>query len=382
MSGIGRGLGNHFEVIVEGPDTAELIKLNRLVPAKIFTHGDAHLAKGVATASTGDYVISQLESRMNTDVLVGDVIEHWLRHAERRRTVVFAVDVAHSVHLMREFVRSGVRAEHLDGQTEQQERDAILSRLASGETEVVCNCMVLTEGFDLPDLGCIVLVRPTKSLLLYKQMVGRGLRAAPDKSNCILLDHAGAVHRHGLPTDHIEWTLETDQRAANKAHDKRKSKYSDPFCNCKQCGHVRMRGFACTNCGYEPKPRGEGIDYIDDNLVEIGASQQYQLDRELFHRELLGYARKARTKDGQPYSNKWAAHQFKEKYGQFPPWSWNNNSPLEPSDATCRWIRSRQIAFYKAKESARENGVMWQAFSQGPSKPFVVEKVRARAGAI
>jgi DNA repair protein RadD len=218
--GDGRGLGNHFDLIVEGPQTEELIELKRSVPAKIFTHGDNDPAKGVETASTGDYVISQLEQRMNTDVLVGDVVTHWLKHAERRKTVLFSVDVAHSIHLCREFQKAGVKAEHLDGSTDQAERDQILARLANGETEVVCNCMVLTEGFDLPAIGCTVLVRPTKSLLLYKQMVGRGLRAEIDKTNCILLDHAGAVHRHGLPTDVIEWHLETDTKAANKAHHK------------------------------------------------------------------------------------------------------------------------------------------------------------------
>ena len=168
--------------------------------------------------------------------------------------------------------------------------------------EFVSNCAVLTEGFDLPDLGCIVLVRPTKSLLLYRQMIGRGLRTAPGKTDCIILDHAGAVHRHGLPTDPIEWTLHTDQRAANKTHDGRKSEHEDPFCECRSCGHLRQKGFACFNCGWEPKPRGQGIDYVDDNLVELGQSQRQELDRLTFYRELRGYAANSVTKSGQPYS--------------------------------------------------------------------------------
>ena len=347
----GRGLGNVFDVIVEAPQVAELIELEKLVPAKIFAPRAPDL-RGVQTAKTGDYVISQLEERMNTDALVGDVVEHWLRHSERRRTVGFAVDVAHSVHITRELVKSGVRAEHLDGTTKQDEREAILSRLASGETEFVSNCAVLTEGFDLPDLGCIVLVRPTKSLLLYRQMIGRGLRTAPGKTDCIILDHAGAVHRHGLPTDPIEWTLHTDQRAANKTHDRRKSEHKDPFCECKACGHLRQKGFACSNCGWEPKPRGQGIDYIDDNLVELGKTDRRQLDRQVFYRELVGYARTARKKDGSPYHPKWAQCQYKDKFNTWPDWSWNNLEPLEPSDATRRWIQSRRIAYAKARAAA------------------------------
>src|SRR5690348_16031566 len=113
-------------------------------------------------------------------------------------------------------------------------------------------------------------------------MIGRGLRTAPDKKDCVILDHAGAVHRHGLPSDQIEWTLHTDKRAANKTHDRRKAEHKYPFCECKACGHLRMRGYACTNCGWEPKPRGEGIDYIDANLIEIGElgnTQRQELDR-------------------------------------------------------------------------------------------------------
>src|SRR5262245_41185831 len=127
------------------------------------------------------------------------------------RTVVFATSVSHSVHLKEEFVRAGVRAEHLDGSTPKDERDDILARLASGDLEIVVNCLVLTEGYDLPDLGCIVLARPTKSMGLFRQMVGRGLRPAPGKDHCLVLDHAGAVFAHGFAEDTVEWTLEQDR---------------------------------------------------------------------------------------------------------------------------------------------------------------------------
>jgi DNA repair protein RadD len=350
--GDGRGLGNIFDCIIEGPQTAELIDQERLVGARIFAPAPPDL-RGVETAKTGDYVIAQLSQRMNTDVLVGDTVEHWLRHAQRRRSVVFAVDVAHSVDLTREFVRAGVKAEHLDGNTEQADRDAILARLASGETEVVCNCAVLTEGFDLPDLGCIVLARPTKSFLLFRQMIGRGFRTAPGKTDCIILDHAGTAHRHGLPTDPIQWTLHTEKRATNKAHEQRKAEYGeDPFCECTACGHLRMRGQACGNCGWQPKPRGRGIDYIDDNLVEIGKTERQELDRQTFYLELRGYQTTARTKAGQPYNPGWAYHKYIEKFGTAPPFHWKSLPPLEPSDATQRWIKSKIIAWAKSQGRA------------------------------
>jgi DNA repair protein RadD len=200
----GRGLGSTFKRMIETPQIEELIKLGFLVPTRIFAPSRPNL-KGVKVCK-GDYVERELERRVNTDKLVGDIVTHWLKHADRRKTLLYAVSVAHSVHLRDEFAKAGVRVEHIDGSTPKDERDAILERLASGETELVTNCMVLTEGYDLPDLSCIVLARPTRSMGLFRQMIGRGLRPAPGKDHCLVLDHAGAVWAHGFVEDAVHWT--------------------------------------------------------------------------------------------------------------------------------------------------------------------------------
>jgi superfamily II DNA or RNA helicase len=114
--GDGRGLGNVFDALIECPQIGELIELGYLVKPKIFAPALPDL-RGVEVASRGDYQINQLSARMDTDALVGDVVEHWLRHAQRRRTVMFAVDIAHSVHIVRELVKSGVKAEHISTAT-------------------------------------------------------------------------------------------------------------------------------------------------------------------------------------------------------------------------------------------------------------------------
>jgi superfamily II DNA or RNA helicase len=351
--GDSRGLGNIFEAMIECPQIPELIKLKHLVPVKIFAPPAPNL-RGVEVASTGDYVINQLSDRMNTDALVGDFVEHWLRHAQRRRSIAFAVDIAHSLHITDELIKSGVRAEHLDGTTAQADREAILGRLASNETEVVCNVGVLTEGFDCCDVGCIGLVRPTRSLGLFRQMIGRGLRPADGKSDVIILDHSGGVYRHGRPDDVIEWTLDTDRRAVNPTHESRIAKTgSDPFCDCKACGQLRMKGMACDNCGWEPKPPARAVDYIDADLVELGSNNApTETDRITFFCELRGHQRTAGKKDGSPYHPKWAACQFKDKFKSWPPRSWDAYAPLEPSDATRRWIKSRQIAWAKARAAS------------------------------
>lgn len=199
--GDGRGLGNIFEVMIECPQVAALTSQGYLVRSRVYAPVNPNLT-GV-TVRNGDYAENELAHLMDRAKLVGDIVTHWHRHAERRATIVYATSVAHSVHIRDELRRSNVLAEHIDGSTPTEERDRILAQLARGDVEVVCNCMVLTEGFDCPDVGCLVLARPTKSLGLYRQMIGRGLRSAPDKMDCVILDHAGAVFQHGFPDDPI-----------------------------------------------------------------------------------------------------------------------------------------------------------------------------------
>ena len=158
-------------------------------------------------------------------------------------------------------------AEHIDGGTPADERDAILKGLASGTVELVTNCAVLTEGFDCPEIGCLILARPTKSLGLFRQMIGRALRPAPGKTDAIILDHCGAVFVHGLPEDDIAWTLDEDSRAVNRTHAARSAQAAGPpLVDCPECHAVRMRGQPCVVCGWMPRTKGAAVDVIDGDL--------------------------------------------------------------------------------------------------------------------
>ncbi len=198
------------------PPGPELIEQKHLVRTRVFAPVKPDL-RGVETR-TGDYVESQLAERMDRINLVGDIVSHWHQYGERRKTVCFAVNVQHSLHIRDEFIKSGVRAAHVDGRMPKPERDAVLARLASGEFELITNCMVLTEGWDMPEVSCCILARPTKKMGLYRQMVGRVLRPAPGKLNAIVLDHSGAVFRHGFVEDRVEWTLDPEKRSESPTH--------------------------------------------------------------------------------------------------------------------------------------------------------------------
>jgi DNA repair protein RadD len=177
----GRGLGGIFETMIECPQVAQLIELGYLVPSRVYAPAAPNLG-GVETRQ-GDYVVSQLEERLDKAQLVADIVTTWLKYGEGRKTVVFATGVGHSIHIRNRFIEAGIKAEHIDGGTPKDERDATLARLASGEIDVVCNCMVLTEGWDMPEVGCCILARPTKQMGLFRQMIGRVLRPAPGKND-------------------------------------------------------------------------------------------------------------------------------------------------------------------------------------------------------
>ena len=368
VRGDGRGLGNIFTTMIEAPQIPDLIKLGHLVGTKVYAPVDKNVAKGVKTQS-GDYVVSALSARMNTDALVGDVVADWLKHGERRKTVAFAVDVAHSVAIKTAFLEFGVRCEHLDGSTPKGERDEILARLKCGETEVISNCMVLTEGWDMPEVGCIILARPTKQMGLFRQMIGRGLRPAEGKSDCIILDHSGAVYRHGLPEDRVEWSLQTDQRAENPTQAKRDRGDAPKLTECPGCKVVMVTPPPCVHCGWMPTPRARDRDFLDGELglVVGGKAQEPRYsegERQMFFQELRAVAQMRGYKKG------WAAHKFKEKFGTFPPWAYDTLAPITPTDATLRWIKSRNIAW------AKSQGAVRQDFSHGRSKSIHVELVR------
>lgn len=347
--GDGRGLGNSFDVIVECPPIADMVTAGFLVPTKVYAPSKPDLA-GVKVAR-GDYAENQLAERMNTAVLVGDIVTHWHRLGEGRKTVVFATGVEHSVHLRDEFRKSGVLAEHIDGTTPAEERDKILKQLADGRVDLISNAMVLTEGWDCPDVSCLVLARPTKSVGLYRQMVGRVLRPAPSKTDALIIDHAGAVFEHGFIDEPIEWTLSHDKKAVSKTQSARVEGQLPKLTECPECKAVRWAGKPCGSCGWRPVSRGTSQDIVDADLEEIDrqtktAVASQAMDRERFHAQLMWIVNERNYKPG------WAAMKFKEKFGAWPKWG-AMPTPIPPDPEVRSWVRSRQIAWARAQDKSR-----------------------------
>lgn len=343
----GKGLGNAFEAMVEAPSIADLIAQGYLVPTRVFAPTKPDLSS--VAIERGDYAEGQLERAMDKPELVGDIIEHWHKLAQGRRTVVFASGVAHSVHLRDEFRRSGVLAEHIDGDTPAEERDSILARLAKGQIEVVCNCAVLTEGWDQPEVSCVSIARPTKSMGLYRQMVGRVLRPAPDKTDAIVIDHADVTREHGFVEEPVVWTLREDKRAENPTHSARAKGMAPALVQCPECHAVKHSGKPCVVCGWQPRTKAEPIEIRDGVLAEFARNRRHNPedpDKRAFYAQLRWIAAEKGFKDG------WVAHKFREKFGDWPAFR-QYVEPIPPTDATRSWVRSRIIAYAKAREKEK-----------------------------
>ena len=184
-----------FDTVCYERNSFDLIRDGYLVPPKGFrVNIDLDLDR--VRTEGGDYSSSQLSKLMNQPRVHEAIVHSWMQFGHNRKTIVFAVDVEHAVTLASFFSDAGYSAEAVHGKTKGKERDAIYSRFSDGTTKLLVNCEVLTEGFDDPSIECVLFARPTQSQALYVQMMGRGLRPWPGKTECLVIDCVGNSEKH------------------------------------------------------------------------------------------------------------------------------------------------------------------------------------------
>jgi len=239
----GRPLSDMFDSMVQSIGVEKLIEIGSLSKARVYSCRPEDL-KG-ARIKGGDYVNSDVDAVVNTPHLVGDVIEHWERLACGQRTVVYANSISHAEHLVSRFIKRGHSARLLTGKTSHAERVETLEQIASGHLLIVVNVDVLTEGWDCPSVRCCVLARPTRSISLVRQMVGRVMR--PGDVSPIVLDHAGNFLIHPLPHVGINWTLSARASVALTRGERSAQTKSCDLCGCMVASGERE----CPNCGHQ-----------------------------------------------------------------------------------------------------------------------------------
>jgi DNA repair protein RadD len=333
-----RGLGKYFGRLIIGSTTRELIDTGYLSPFRAFAPASPDLT-GVRTIA-GDFHEGDLGEAMNKTVLIADVVTTWLERAAGRPTLCFAVDRAHAKNLQQKFLSENVSAEYIDCYTEAAARNAIAKRFHAGEVQVVCNVGCLTTGIDW-DVRAIILARPTKSEILYVQMIGRGLRTADGKSDCLILDHSDNHIRLGFVTDiHYETLDEGKEKlAARTVRAEALPK------KCPKCTFLKPpKMLQCPCCGFMPVPPPKAV-HMDGELIEL--TSRNTATNASTEAQQRFYAEIRRVAETRGYRPGWSAHKFKEKFGHFPPFAWNSQPSATPSPATFRWVQSRNIAWAK-----------------------------------
>lgn len=305
----GRGLGNWFDVMVRGPNVAELIEAGYLSPYRLFAPPPPQALESVHTRA-GDFLSKEASAVMRGRTVIGDALGHYRKHAGGKRAVVFCCDIEHSRAVVTAFNAAGIPAAHVDGETPAEERDGAILGFQAGHLKILSNVELFGEGFDLPAIECAILLRPTYSTALYLQQVGRALRICEGKTQAVILDHAGNSYRHGLPDEERDWTLADRERQT-------KGKAEGPAVQvCPQClSAIRRDAETCNYCGF-PLPRREraAVTEVAGELAEVdviamrrAAKREQAAAATLEELTELARKRKYRNPDG------WARHIIKAR---------------------------------------------------------------------
>jgi DNA repair protein RadD len=340
-----KGMGKSYDDLIIPISISQLIADSYLSPFRVFAPPGPDLTDVRTTAV--EFNESDLSTACDKKEIVADVIRTWLERGENRPTLCYGVDRKHAQHLQERFLEAGIATEYVDCDSAMFDREDIFERFRAGETKIICNVATLDTGIDL-DVRCIIDARPTKSRIRFVQTIGRGLRPAWGKEHLIVLDHAGNHQRLGLVTD-IRFDHLNDGEGRGSP-DKSRSEHDPIIKLCPECKCVlppRGRGFPA--CGLQIFAATEVVE-TDGELVELGKRstlpvgerhKQAWEHRDLWHGAFARIARKNGHAPG------WVWHQYREKFGTPP--SINHPAEREPTVEILNWVRSRKIAYAKAR---------------------------------
>lgn len=265
----------------------------------------------------GDYATDQLETALDKPTITGEAVAAYQQFASGKRCMVFCVTIAHSEHTCAQYREHGIPAEHIDGTHSDDEIAAALARFRSGETLILCTVQLAIEGLDIPAIEAVQFLRPTQSVIVYLQAIGRGLRVEPGKKRLIILDQVANWQRHGLPDDVREWSLTGREKRGRK-------KQTDETVNasqCKQCFAVfRAGATVCPRCG-APVP-GAGRE-----APQVVTGELERIDVDAMRRENRRAQGSARTladmvalgvRRGMRRPSEWAANVIAAREGRKP----------------------------------------------------------------
>jgi DNA repair protein RadD len=343
-----RGMGKLFDGVVTVRTTQQLIDDGLLSDFVCYSASEPDM-RG-AKVQAGEWTEQEAESRALP--IVGDIVAEYLRHGEGKKFLAFGCSVAHCEELQRQMASAGVSCALYTYRTSDEERETLVKEFARHDSRIrgLVSVAALAKGFDSPSVEVIIMARPLRSSFAeHIQILGRGLRRDPRNpaKRCVVLDHAGNMKRFwSLMVDFFQnGVSELDERSTLERQ-KALKKPVEPS-KCPICSHIHKPARHCPSCGHE---------YTRPSLVEhqpgklspyTGMIEGSAGDRVDFYAQLLWIAVERGYKPG------WAAHKFKERYGEFPP---RGMPPLpkKPTLKTGDWLRSSMIRWSKAQQKAKK----------------------------
>lgn len=301
----GTGLGKYFGDLIVGPSVRELIDAGWLCDFKLYAPGDLDLSAVHTTA--GDFNKKELAVAMKGSTVTGDVISEYRQRAAGLRMVLFAWSIEASIDIAAKFNACGIPAMHVDGTTHASDRDSAMAAFKDGSVRVLTNVDLFSEGVDVPAIEAVAMLRPTKSLAMFLQQIGRGLRPAPGKEYCVILDHAGNCRRFGLPDDPRDWTLEGRKREKKKDD-------APPIKQCRKCyAVVSMSADSCKYCGYKFVTAPREVELIEGSLQEVKTLTRDERMRQQSEAKSLEDLIKIGRLRGYKKPEAWAEHLYKAR---------------------------------------------------------------------
>lgn len=268
--GLGVNYGGFFEDMVSGPPISELIKqkylsMPRIIAPPSFDAAGMH-------KRYGEFVQKEVEAAMDKPVITGCAVEHYRKYSHNIPAIAFCASVAHAEHVAEQFRAAGYQSASIDGKLDDRARKSRIAALGSGALHVLTSCDLVSEGFDLPVIGTAILLRPTASLSLVLQQIGRALRIYPGKEYATILDHVGNTARHDLQgLGHPEWDIAWD--LSGEVKKKKDGEKKDLIKQCSQCYAVHRPAPKCPMCGFVYEVQAREVEQVDGDLKEVTAAE-------------------------------------------------------------------------------------------------------------
>ena len=295
---LGAEYGGIYDHLVQAISIRQLIERGFLIRPVVYAPAEQIDLSGLKSKDMrgGDYAPEVIAEIVDKPKLIGDAVAQYRRICDGVPAVAWCVTVQHAQHVADAFNAQGIKAVMLCGDHDGAYRDDVLRQLSRGEVKVVTFVGILVEGVDVPEIGAVLLLRPTMSLASYLQVIGRGLRPAPGKDRCYVLDHAGLSFKHGLADEEREWSLDWGEKKKGK---KKAVEEKVDVLQCKGCfavfspeagklaaEHRRATEpeftamCCCTNCGMPVATKTRSVEHQDGELQEITAEMAERMRKQ------------------------------------------------------------------------------------------------------